>query len=113
MNTNYSRRGNTVPESENNMPKPVCVKCERFYRPKKNGTTIIEMMPVVPGACPGTSEREKWKPYKLWMSDLWQCQGCGHELVVGFGQNPIAEHYQENFNQQVEERKAALIINDC
>jgi len=95
--------------------KPICVKCERFYRPKKNGTPFVEMMPkggpqVAP---PGTSDRDMWQPYKLWMGDLWSCQGCGHELIVGTGSNPLSEHFKPDFEAQVKAWDAKLIVNDC
>ena len=67
--------------------KPICVKCQRFYRAKKNGYYFIEGMPDT-GALPGTAEPEKWHPYKVWSGDLWACEGCGHELISGTGRKP-------------------------
>lgn len=94
--------------------KPVCVKCQRFYRPEKNGYYFIEGMPTENSAHPGTEEPEKWKPYKLWVGDLWCCQGCGHELVVGVIGGPIAEHYQPRFGEAIETLGASqLQVNDC
>lgn len=95
--------------------KPVCVKCERFYRPKKNGTAFVEMMPrgMRKAAAPGVSDRAAWKPYKLWMADLWICHGCGHELIVGAGNIPLAEHFHPDFGAQVAAYRAAIIVNDC
>lgn len=94
------------------MPKPVCVKCQRFYRPKKNGYIITEMMPkdgfLVP---PGTEAPERWQPYKLWRGDLWHCLGCGHEIVVGFAGHPMAEHYQSDFKEHF--KSSQSVINDC
>ena len=95
------------------MPKPVCVKCQRFYRPKKNGYSFVEGMPKYNGAPPGTIEPDSWQPYKLWHADLWQCQGCGHEIVVGAGCDPIAEHYQPDFAKAVTVFGATLQVNDC
>lgn len=93
--------------------KPVCVPCQRFYRPKKNGFSFIEGMPIVPKAAPGTSEPEKWKPYKLWIGDLWECLGCGANIVVGVAFEPVSEHYKEDFQEQVDAWKPKLIVNDC
>jgi hypothetical protein len=93
------------------MPKPICVPCQRFYRPHKNGKAFIEAMPVRPGAVPGTSQPESWKPYKLWMGDQWKCQGCGNEIIVGCGGRPIAEHYEPAFEEKV--KGVELQINDC
>jgi hypothetical protein len=59
------------------MPKPACPKCQRFYRPKKNGYFFIESMPRGGGpdddlpTPSGTSRPDLWQPYKLWSADLW------------------------------------------
>lgn len=93
--------------------KPICVKCQRFYRPKKPGYFFIEAMPTENGASPGTAEPEKWKPNKLWCGDLWVCHGCGSEVVSGVGQDPVAEHYQPEFHPRIEAFQAKLQVNDC
>jgi hypothetical protein len=93
--------------------KPICVECRRFYRPKKNGTAFIEGMPKFNGAEPGAEHAEDWKPYKLWMGDLWECQGCGHQTISGVGFNPLAEQYQPTFAEDIERHRATLQINDC
>lgn len=95
------------------MLKPICVPCRRFYRPKKNGFCFIEGMPEG-NAAPGNAEPDKWNPYKLWTGDLWECLGCGATIVVGTGHQPIAEHYQPDFEQKVEQHRARqLQVNDC
>jgi hypothetical protein len=93
--------------------KPICVPCQRFYRPKKNGFKFIEGMPTENHAEPGTAEPQKWKPYKLWCGDLWECKGCGAEIVVGTGAHPIAEHYENRFADNVAAHGARLQVNDC
>lgn len=96
------------------MPKPVCPKCQRFYRPKRNGTAFIENMPIGNVLVPaGTEAPHLWKPYKLWMGDLWECLGCGNEIVVGHASSPIAEHYQSNFCAEVLRLKPTITVNDC
>jgi hypothetical protein len=62
---------------------------------------------------PGLKEPNRWKPYKLWSGDLWQCPDCGHELISGVGMGPIAEHYQPEFPGWVERLGAEVQINDC
>ncbi len=95
------------------MLKPICVKCQRFYRAQRNGFYFIEGMPDK-GALPGTAEPEKWHPYKLWSGDLWACEGCGHELISGTGRAPVAEHYQTEFGALVTRLGAdQLQVNDC
>ena len=102
--------------------KPICVKCQRFYQPETTGVAFIEAMPSVDcetgrSAVPGSSHRYLWTPYKLWMGDLWKCQGCGRQLIVGVGQNPISEHYKPDFKEQIQRESAlrgiAVQVNDC
>lgn len=93
--------------------KPICVPCQRFYRPKHNGEAFIEAMPVRQPAAPGTSHPENWAPYKLWSGDLWECQGCQGQIIVGVGQHPIAEHYQPEFELDCRRLKARIVVNDC
>jgi len=67
----------------------VCANCNRGMRPKKNGTSFVEM----------AGDR----PYKLWMADLWECQDCGAQvLYTAPTQLPIAEHYQPEFAAKLE-----------
>ncbi len=93
--------------------KPICVDCQRFYRPKKNGHFFIEGMPTENDAPAGTAAPHLWQPYKLWSGDLWSCEGCGHEIVVGVGREPVAEHFQKDFADAVGAYGAKLQINDC
>jgi hypothetical protein len=95
------------------MPKPVCVPCKRFFRPKRNGTAWIEGKPSYSGAPPGTEEEAAWSPYKLWNSDMWECQGCGAQIIVGHGQQPISQDYMADFADQVKDHGATLQVNDC
>ena len=96
------------------MLKPICVKCQRFYRPHFNGRWFVEAMPK-PGvvqAVKGSTHPEQWQPYKVWLGDEWQCQGCGHLIIVGTGLAPASEHYQEDFSKAV--RVAYYLqVNDC
>ena len=65
--------------------KPVCRQCQTTYRPHKNGAPTIEMAFDPP------------QPYKIWGSDIWKCPGCGHEIVAGFADRALAEHYEDDF----------------
>ncbi len=97
--------------------RPICVKCQRFYLPERNGAPLLEQMPDndKPGPLAGTIEAHRWHPYKLWMGDLWICEGCGSEIVVGVGTKPLAEHYQEHFASELKREggDAVLRVNDC
>jgi hypothetical protein len=93
--------------------KPICVRCQRFYRVKKNGFVFCEMMPKggFERALPGTQEPDRWTPYKVWAGDLWRCEGCDHYLVVGVARAPLSEHYMPDFNDEL--ARALLLVNDC
>jgi hypothetical protein len=96
--------------------KPVCVKCERFFRPKKNGFYFLEGAPA-PGeehALPGLAEPERWAPYKLWAGDLWECPDCGATILSGFGSGPISYHHDPDFETLADALGARqLLVKDC
>ena len=96
--------------------KPVCVPCQRFFRMKKSGYAFIEGMPANGAERPasGTSEPDKWKPYKIWVGDLHECQGCGAQILSGFGIQPVSEHYRSDFAEKIAVLGAdRLQVNDC
>lgn len=94
--------------------KPVCKPCNRFFRPEKNGYFFLEGMPKDDRRPEeGNAEPEAWKPYKLWVGDLWKCKGCGAEIVVGVTGGPISEHYKSNFQEALELYPPNLQVNDC
>ena len=95
--------------------KPICAPCQRFFRPKKNDYPFIEGMPIGNSdeALPGTAAPDKWKPYKLWFGDRWQCEGCGATIVVGVAAAPLAEHYQPEFQSAITYYRPELQVNDC
>lgn len=97
------------------MPKPVCVPCQRFFRPKRNGTGVLENAPKVNGAPAGTTAPDQWRPYKLWDADMYECEGCGAQIVVGFGREPMAEHFQtERFAKRLAAKGDHVVtVNDC
>ncbi len=94
--------------------KPICVPCQRFFRCVKNGYYFIEAYPTVGRPEPGTVDSECWAPYKVWVGDMWRCEGCGAEIVSGVGRGPISEHYQPDFADTVKRLGAdQLQVNDC
>lgn len=97
------------------MPKPVCVPCQRFFRIKKSGFYFTEGFPVgQERALPGKQEPEKWRPYKIWSSDRWECEGCGATILSGFGEQPIAIHHEPDFAHYLKSLKADQFqVNDC
>lgn len=63
---------------------------------------------------PGTSMADQWEPYKLWIGDLWECQGCKAQIVIGISLgSPVAEHFQPDFKDKVAMLNATFQVNDC
>jgi len=93
--------------------KPICVQCQRFFKPKKNGYPFVEGMPTVALAPAGADAPDKWRPYKLWMGDLYECPGCGGQVISGVGREAIAEHFQPDFERTVKSFGPKLQVNDC
>ena len=88
------------------MPRAVCLRCHKFLRIKKNGVVIEEGLP----------NRGAWKPHKLWMGDLWRCPECGVEVVMGFGLNPLSEHFMPDYERTRESFRGDLLpgrVDDC
>lgn len=89
------------------MPRPVCLRCRKFLRVKKNGVVIEEGSPRAGGA---------WGPYKLWMGDLWRCPECGVEVIMGFGLKPLSEHFRRDYEATREDFRGDLLpgrVDDC
>lgn len=87
------------------MPKPICVKCGLFFKPKENGVMIEEGRPINNG---------NWAPYKLWRADLYSCKGCGTEIVVGFAREPCAEHHMAEKYLDAKNRQPPIVfVKDC
>jgi hypothetical protein len=93
------------------MPKPICVKCKRFFKPHRNGVFALEQMPAANDVRPGLEDEANRRPYKIWRADLYRCEGCGDEIVVGFGQHPLSEHYQPEFARWTP--FVTHTVNDC
>lgn len=94
--------------------KPICVTCHRFFRPRKTGFYFIEGKPRTNNALPGKEHAADWEPYKLWSGDRFECEGCGANIVVGVGFNPVAEDHQSKFAGYVKSLGADQFqVNDC
>lgn len=93
---------------------PVCVPCARFFKPKKTGFYFIEAMPRHNDVAPGYAQADMWAPYKLWVGDLYECEECGAQTIVGVGREPITEHYKPDFEDTAARLGAHQFhVNDC
>jgi len=62
---------------------------------------------------PGNVEPENWAPYKVWCGDLYECEGCGAQIISGVGRAPLTEHYKPDFEEWVIRTNATFQVNDC
>lgn len=90
------------------MPRPICVPCGLFYRPKANDIVWEEGLPINK-----SGNIVEWEGYKLWAADLWRCKGCGHEMVTGHGSRPFSTHHEEGYSEYAAERPPVVRVNDC
>lgn len=74
--------------------RPVCVKCQCEMHPKQNDIGVLTMA--------------NNQPYQLWSADLWACQGCGVEIISGFGQRALIEYWKYNFVKYLDSYKDRL-----
>jgi len=76
-------------------------------KPHKNGEYVIEAAKVESG----------WDYYKLWMADRWICPECDHQIIAGFGMNPISIRHKEDWIEQLKSARNAqgypiIVIKD-
>lgn len=69
--------------------RPLCVKCEVEFAVKKNSQSALL-----------TLDKEGNKPFELYNCDVWECPICGFQIVGGFGQNPVAVHFTDDFENR-------------
>jgi acetone carboxylase gamma subunit len=85
----------------------ICVPCKKIYRPKRNGVYLEEMMPS------GDAYGPAWMPYKLWVSDMLECPGCGHRVLAGIPFLPIREHFMPDYEETKKLLQPEFQIEDC
>lgn len=90
-----------------------CVKCQRNFKIKSNDVLVEEGMPSGMKDGQGTSP---WRPYKLYLGDLYECDRCGTQLVIT-AINPIKEHFMEDYEEFKEYYRALgrllPMVEDC
>jgi len=66
------------------MPAAVCARCNAAMKVIRTGAPVLEKF-------------EDGNPYKLWAADLLQCPICQIKVLMNFGTEPMASHYQLGF----------------
>jgi len=74
------------------MNKVICIECSKEMKPLKCGVVVLE-------------HDDDGKPYKLWSADLLKCPRCGRKVVSRFGNEPIAQHFEVGFADQMKEAR--------
>ena len=62
----------------------VCVKCEKEMRLERRGVVVEEHF-------------DDGSSYKIWGADLWECEKCHHQCLLGFSNSPLAQHFDPDF----------------
>jgi len=83
--------------------RPVCIKCQKEYKVKKSGV-ITELMTTFGG---------KPASFELYDSDLWECPGCGHQIIGGFGQKALAQHFEEDYQEVLKRVSTTSQVFKC
>lgn len=76
------------------MPKLVCVPCQKQYIIVKTGNYVVDMFFDPP------------EPYRIQNGDRWECPKCGHQIIAGFALSPLAEHFEDKFQELLEKALA-------
>lgn len=68
---------------------PICVNCQIKMTFPRSGVYVLE------------TYEDGEKPYKVWSADLYICKACGHQVITGFGQNPLCQQFDNDFGEWV------------
>lgn len=77
----------------------VCVSCQIELRPKENGIVAVVMA--------------DFGPCELYEADVWHCNSCGWEGVLGFAAKPFSSHFEIDFSQELENAKLDRTVVFC
>lgn len=81
----HERAEKYAAQAQRNRPVTiVCPKCQLQMRPKTTGVAVEEM--------------NEQGSYKLYSADLLVCPHCQFEVLAGFPDKPIAEHFHPAYH---------------
>jgi hypothetical protein len=63
---------------------PICVPCAREMRCKKNEYLFTD-----------------YEGAAIWSGDMYQCESCNTQVVVGVGREPVAQKDEPAFERRV------------
>ena len=67
----------------------ICINCNIKMDFPRSGIHVLE------------TYEDGNKPYKVWSADYYECPKCGHRVATGFGQSPIGQDFEEDFEEKV------------
>lgn len=67
--------------------RPVCVACSLDMYPEKIGVPFVEQF----------MDGNEMQPYKIWAADRWSCPKCKISVLIDFGKDAHAFHYEPTF----------------
>lgn len=76
------------------MLKEVCINCQKTMKVHLVGAYAIEY-----------KDKALTDPYKLWSCDLVQCPDCGITLATRWGQAPLKEAFEPDFQEYIDRLK--------
>jgi len=65
---------------------PICVNCQIKMTFPRSGVYVLE------------TYEDGIKPYKVWSADLYECKICKHQIISGFGHNPLRQQFDSDFD---------------
>lgn len=68
--------------------KSICVKCNREMDHTESGVVVAELFKY-----PASLELDN--VYKFWYADLYECRDCYIQVVNGFADHPVWQHYMD------------------
>lgn len=75
---------------------PVCVQHEVEMRCAQNGHFV------------------QWNtargPYQIWAGDRYECPVGGEAVVVGYGREPVAEHFENTFETWAARVQTTVVV---
>ena len=76
------------------MKRPICVKCETQFQQIKTGIAVVDMFSSPP------------EPYQIWLADLFECPVCKVQIVSGFADRPLVQHFEADLKHWLQLWKA-------
>ena len=79
------------------MPNPICIQCSLEMKPIRNSFKAISL---------NILDFEPYQePYQVQSGDKFKCPKCEIEIVTSFPKQPLFEHFENDFDKNIESIK--------